>query len=47
MYRIAWKYIESDEVHYGQFCDDIILISAWVDYMNKKYRNIHHWVDYK
>lgn len=47
MYRIAWKYIGSDVIHYGQFCNDIVLISTWIEYMNKNYCNLHLWIDYK
>ena len=45
-YRVGWYYLgKPDNIHYGKSHEDMQLVLDWVEAMNKKHKNINHFID--
>jgi hypothetical protein len=45
MYRVEYKYLNTNFTSHGDWFESKDLVKAWVDYANKEYKGlVYHWI---
>jgi hypothetical protein len=45
MYRVEYKYLNTNFTSHGDWFESKYLVKAWVDYANKEYKGlVYHWI---
>ena len=45
MYRVEYKYLNTNFTSHGDWFESKDLVKAWVDYANKEYNgSVNHWI---
>lgn len=47
MYRVEWRSLITNLIGYGNWSSNLSEIQAWVDFANKEFPDIIHWVGKK
>jgi len=44
LYRIEWRMLTTDYNGHGDYCLTFEEAQVWIETMNTKYRDMHHWM---